>query len=493
MKFKSIAFATAALSLGWFPANASPWAEVGDAQLRSDIEILAAAGVIDNVTMQWPLPWASIVTDLRKQGTTAQQSDFVRAAAERVLRTAEGQMQFGALRAGATIDATNSPSVVYSFDGLGRGTGQGQLFGEYMTSTTAVRLAIGAEILNHTDQVRFMPDGSYVAQKIGGAVVYAGYLTHWWGPGWISSMTLSNNARPFPQIGIARDETSAFDTPWLSWLGPWQMEFFVGLLDGPRVAKNTLYVGARAEISPLPHFEIGLSRTTEMCGTGHRCVPLADYFSTPLQSPTRVDHTNDESGIDLRYSNVVSDVPFEIYMQLMNEDNGPFTETATSHLFGAGVWLPVMGNPLRITFEYADSLPTQNIFSFGKILHGAAYNNFDFTDGMRYRGRTLGFSLDSDSRLLTLQGSWRDHDNWSYLLTYDRAWVSDPLNTFPFIPTTSVNVVTEAPVQINMAEARVGLPFHDFHIELAGRLQDDQPRPARGFEASIEVSISYQL
>src|SRR5215469_5873939 len=66
-------------------AEASPWAEVGDAQLRSDIEVLAAAGVIDNVTTQWPLPWAGILTDLRDENRMAHQPDFVRAAAARVV------------------------------------------------------------------------------------------------------------------------------------------------------------------------------------------------------------------------------------------------------------------------------------------------------------------------------------------------------------------------------------------------------------------------
>jgi len=32
-------------------ASASSWAEVGDNQLRADIEILASAGVIDGATM----------------------------------------------------------------------------------------------------------------------------------------------------------------------------------------------------------------------------------------------------------------------------------------------------------------------------------------------------------------------------------------------------------------------------------------------------------
>ena len=41
----------------WFgellPLSASPWAEVGDNQLRADIELLQSAGVIQDITTQW--------------------------------------------------------------------------------------------------------------------------------------------------------------------------------------------------------------------------------------------------------------------------------------------------------------------------------------------------------------------------------------------------------------------------------------------------------
>ena len=46
-------------------AVASPWAEVGDSQLRSDIQILANAGVIDDITTHWPIPWAGLLSHRR--------------------------------------------------------------------------------------------------------------------------------------------------------------------------------------------------------------------------------------------------------------------------------------------------------------------------------------------------------------------------------------------------------------------------------------------
>jgi len=289
-----------------------------------------------------------------------------------------------------------------------------------------------------------------------------------------------------PQIGIERDDTSAFESPWLSWIGPWQAEFTVGLLDGDdRIAKNTIYTGLRVTFNPAPGLEIGLARTDEMCGTGHPCVPLKYYFEFD-NDPTHVNHTNDEGVIDVKYSSLVGGNPFEVYMQVMNEDSNPISHSATSHLFGASIWLPFGGSPLRLTAEYTDSVPTVDIFSFGDVLHGAAYNNAGYLDGMRYRGRTLGFSLDSDSTLLTLQGAWQDEDGWSYELTFHHAALSDPHNT-------GGNVVTSAPVHINLGEARIEFPLDSLRVEVAGRLQDDQPRPWHGFQASLEVALTYQL
>lgn len=464
---------------------ASPWAEVGDQQLRSDIEILAAAGVIDGITTHWPLPWASIVVHLRDQGALARQPAVVRAAATRVLAIAQEQLHFGSVRAVAAIDATNVPNVVRGFDGLGRETVQGGVSTEYMAMSTAIRISMGAEVRDHTGHTALVPDGSYIAQKVGGAVIYGGYLEHWWGPGWVSALSLSNNARPMPHIGIARAETSPFETPVLSWLGPWQFEFMVGLMDDSRLAVNTVYNAFRFTFNPLPGLEVGIARTQQMCGTGHPCVPLRDFFDVN-NDPLAINKTNSEGLFDIKYSGMAGAMPFQVYMQLMNEDSNPISHSVTSHLFGASVWLDTGADPVRITLEYTDSVPTLDIFSFGTPFHGGAYNNSDYLDGMRYRGRTLGFSLDSDSTLLTLQGAWRDSDDWRYELTLHRAAISNPNNL-------DGNVVTAAPVHINMGEARISFPWRSMRIEIAARVQDDQPRPWTGFQAGIEAAISYQL
>ena len=475
----------AALWLGLAQAQASPWAEVGDSQLRSDIQILAEAGIVDDITTQWPIPWAGLATQLRDQISLAAQPPYVREAARRVMAYAKSQMNRNTFSGSATWDFTNNVDVVRGFDALGRNKGESQVSFEYMDSDTSLRLSVGAWTDFTTRSTHFDPDGTYIAQRIGGTVVYAGYISQWWGPGWISALSLSNNARPFPQVGFERIDTSPFRSPLLSWLGPWQAQFLVGWLDDNRISMNTAYDGLRVTFNPLPGLQIGLARTEELCGEGHPCVPIAEYFEFTNQA-NHVNRTNDEGVIDIHYTNRTGGVPWEIYTQEMNEDSNPIVHSVTSHLFGASVWLPMFKNTMRLTLEYTDTVPTVDIFSFGDVDHGAAYNNFQYVDGMRYRGRTIGFSLDSDSRLLSLQAAWVDSDDWTYEATIHHAAISNPNNT-------TGNVVTTAPVIVNLAEARVGIPWHHWKLNLAARVQDDQPRPDHGATGAFEAALTYNF
>ena len=466
------------------PALASPWAEVGDSALRSDIEILAAAGVIDDVTSQWPLPWTAIARRIEST-RLAGQSEPVREAAERVLTRAHHETADG-WQAGASVDLTNRANVVYDFGGLGRGDAQSQVSLTYNDRLFSGRLALGIYSPGISGRGTLLnADDSYVATKLGGALLYAGQVSHWWGPGWISALSLSNNALPMPQIGIERLDTSAFKIPLLRWLGPWQAEFFVGLLDGPRVDDRTLYNALRVTFNPAPGLQIGLARTQEFCGAHHVCDPLRGYFDLN-NDPTHTDITNDEGLIDIEYKREIAGLPVSAYMQLMNEDSSPFTHSGTSHLFGAALWRMIAGHVTRFSAEYADSVATSDIFSFGDVLHGFAYPNYTYTDGMRYRGRTLGFSLDTDSRLLSLQMAWSDDGGRFYQFSLHHAMISDPLNPLG-------NVVTTAPVLVNLGEVRVSMPLPTAKLDLAVRLQDDQPRPDRGFAVGFEAAVHFAL
>jgi hypothetical protein len=466
-------------------AQAAPFAEAGNSQLRADIAVLAIAGLSQDFSGQWPIPWTPLVSSLDTRGV---------ASADLALRAAAGRLRAAAnAEAGVSghvlLGVTNSPAPVYGFGGLGRGEGLMQLSLGWRGESTAMRLSLGTITSNFTGRsVKFMPDESFVAQKIGDdVVVYAGWLSHWWGPGWISALSLSNNARPMPQIGIQR-AGGASSWPVLSLFGPWQAEFFIGLMDDPRIDRNTVYDAFRIAFQPVEGLEIGLSRTEQICGENHPCVPLRDTLDF-YNDPANTNNTNNQGQFDIKWSQSIFGVPAQFYMSLMNEDSSPITRSGTSHQFGVSAFLPVGGaSPLRLTLEYTDSVPTLNVFSFGTVLHGFAYNNYDYVDGMRYRGRSLGFSLDSDSRLLSLEGAWSDAAGRFFQLSLHHAAISNPNMAAGFF-----NAVTTAPVRLNMAEGRVTLPWRALKIDLALRLMEDQPRPESGFAASFEIALRKPL
>jgi hypothetical protein len=470
---------------GPMPLWASPWAEVGDNQLRADVELLASAGMI-SLTTQWPLPWTAIARDLKDNAALAEQTASVRAAAARLLRRAQAETRPGFAGA-VTLDATNNPSLVHGFDSLGRGDGQNQASVSYSSSDVAARLSLGGFTQSFNNgATKLALDDSYVATKLGDALVYGGWLSHWWGPGWISALSLSNNARPMPQIGVERLDNQASTWPVLSWLGPWQAEFFVGLLDGPRLQRNTIYDALRVTFQPVSRLEIGLARTEETCGQGHPCSPVVEYFDLQ-NTAAHPSKTNDEGLIDLKYGYDIAGLPMQAYLQLMNEDSSPFTHSGTSHLFGVTAFLPTGENPLRLTLEYASSVSTKDVFSFGSYIYGFSYTDYKYIDGMRYRGRTIGFSLDDDSTLLSLQGGWSDRDGRFYELSLHHAVIG-------VAQSAGANIVSPVPVTVNMMEGRVSLPlFHGAKLDVAGRLQDDQPRPRHGFEPSIEGALNLPL
>jgi hypothetical protein len=476
------------LGLGVGAAAASPWAEVGDESLRSDIELLATARMVDGITSQWPMSWRGLYARLDNEPALDLQPNYIVQAAGRVRSRAIAETRSGFL-AIATVDLTNAPSVVRDFGALGRENAQASLSMQYNMDTTSFRLNIGAQTSNRYDHQTLMLDGSYIAQLVGNSIVYAGYMPHWWGPGWMSAMSLSNNARPFPHVGIMRADTSAFQWPVLRWLGPWQAEFFVGALDGPRINHNTLYDAVRISFNPFPGLEIGFARMDEMCGTGQPCKPLAEWLHFSNNSKV-ANQTNDQGLIDIHYTGRVGAVPFSIYAQEMNEVQSNPLPQSVSHLYGATVWSPYRRGLARFTLEWASSIPTYQLF-WGHIDHGFAYNNIQYPDGMRYRDRSLGFSLDSDSQLFSIVGDWRSPNGIDYRLSLQHADVSNPY--IGLTRPSFYNIVTTSPVRINMVEGHVSFPFHRMMVDLAVRAQDDQPRPDHGFNAAAEIRLRSML
>src|SRR5690606_15143364 len=60
MLLRAFGLSCALVLAGATMSQAGPWADAGDRQLRSDIELLAQHGLIRGPITTWPLPWKQI-------------------------------------------------------------------------------------------------------------------------------------------------------------------------------------------------------------------------------------------------------------------------------------------------------------------------------------------------------------------------------------------------------------------------------------------------
>src|SRR5690606_18878290 len=162
------------IGLGVGTANASPWAEVGDSQLRSDIEILANYGLIDGVVTTWPLPWAQISRALSAE--TSGLPQHVRRSLERVRQRFETEAKPYRQRVTAAAHLTNEPPLVRGFDEVPRRQADLEAGFEYMWSSTAFRLNVGFEGDFDSSAQSFILDGTYLAQEAANLLFYGGYV-----------------------------------------------------------------------------------------------------------------------------------------------------------------------------------------------------------------------------------------------------------------------------------------------------------------------------
>jgi Capsule assembly protein Wzi len=443
------------------PAAAAPWAEVGNSSLRSDLELLVAHRLIAGPVSLWPIPAAQLRV-LRQQAALADQPIAVQAAAQRILaamQSADGPSTE------AGVSGISRLNAIRAFGDTERAQYESRagVMAEVGDVSGALRIHVYAGDEDTADRRHWSLDGSYLNTSVGGWQLYGGWVDQWYGPGQVSSLILSDNARPMPKLGLMRDNPQPFTTPWLAWLGPWQVNFFLGLLDDPqRLHHDTGYGAFRLMMVPLPGLELGLSRTSEFCGSGLPCRPLSAAFDI-RNGNASTNSSNDEGAIDIRYAMLWRGVEITPYLQLMNEDTNPFQHSYSTYLAGfssSGAWGRTAAI-WRLSAEYTDSRATLNLFSFGgRDAVGLAYNNGMNRDGMRFYNRTLGFSLDSDSTLASLLAAVTTAGGTIYRLALHNAQISTAeLAAAQTVDPFFRNAVSARPVSIHQLELGLRTPW----------------------------------
>lgn len=480
-------------------AAASPWAEPGDSTLRNDIHILENFGLVDGILNTWPLPWAQITYRLADADRDSLPA-YARAALDRVRARAASETRQGQAHATLEANLTNQPALVRGFDYTPRQRGEVTASLEYMGDSTALRLSVGAYsrffkddspwYYAGQDQFQASLDGTYLAQRVDNWILYAGWLDEWWGPGETTSLILSTNARPFPKVGFMRSNPHAFETPWLSWIGPWQVTGFLGVLPDDRIVSNTLMFGLRASINPIPGLELSASRVMMFCGSGRPCSPSSffDGFfgNTNVNAAQQAqDPANQIAGFDARYSNQLFGQPFEIYGELTGEDAaasaiGIPLPSRNAAVIGGSVWngWGDDGAMWKVNVEYSNS--TADFLN--KKIFGFFYENFAYPDGYRFYDRTMGDSLDGDAELFGVTGTFIDTDNWTYKVAYYHTNLNPSDNP--------KNQVSQTAETINIVDLGMSIPMRRNTVGVNLRVQDDSPNSPHSKKPMAALGVS---
>jgi len=382
-------------------ATTSLWVEPKDTQLRHHIQLLADTGVINIPMTTWPLMWSSLdnaLTHVDTAGLNGQQLysyNYLKSASQQSVedaphyRVRANVQTYPSYFGGAAQNDREKAGLNISADGT-KGRVGWQLQASLVDSP------------QDGDNVRL--DGSYLAGRLGNWTVTAGAVERWWGPGWQDSLILSNNARPVPAISLQRNHLGPFETPLLSWMGPWQLTAFAGQLEDDRHIPDAKLLGLRFTLRPLSSLELGFYRTAQWGGEGRP--ESMDSFWDLLTGQDNLNWSdpdfelnnepgNQLGGMDWRWSFQLPAITAAFYGQLTGEDETSGLPSRFAVQLGMDSAFTLKGMQNRIRFELVDT-GGEGAIDAERINY--IYEHRIYQSGYRYKGRPLGASIDNDSR-----------------------------------------------------------------------------------------------
>ena len=394
---------------------AAPWVELDDFALRNDIQFLADTGIITVPVTTYPLMWNAIMPDIRKADLQPL-TDAQKLAVRNIHR------HFGFVSRKNNISriklyAASSDQRFTSFGSNDFDQGGVSLSQEYLGESLAGKVQFNYRAgLDHDNAINqgndYNMDGSYLAYKMGNWVLSAGIIDRWWGPGVDSSLIMSSNARPLPALSLTRNSSKAFETPWLSWLGPWTLTTQMAQQESDRVVEKPLIWSSRATIRPFRGLEIGTSWSVQWAGKGQPS-SIRDFFdiifggvecangASECDDDLNTNKGNHLAGYDIRWSDTLFNTSYAIYTQVIGEDaspNGLISDKAS--MYGAELRFITWGQRILTSLEYSDTQVSCR--NAEDTYQNCFYEHNIYESGYRYYRRAIGSTYDNDTQAMVL-------------------------------------------------------------------------------------------
>ncbi|MEL0640484.1 capsule assembly Wzi family protein [Pseudoalteromonas aliena] len=460
--------------------NAEPWIKPDDYGLRADIQQLSDAGIILAPVTTYPLMWKSFINDV--ESTSLEQlSPSLQDSLLRVKHRYESENSSShsfQLSAFAATDSVNTTS----FGATNTQESELSAAYAYLGHNFAAKIAINSrsngkkcliegkatdDIITYeqalTDCNDTSFDDSYLAYRIGNWVFRAGAVEQFWGPGVDNSLIMSGNAKPLPALSVTREQSTAFETPWLSWVGQWSFTAQMAKLESTRAVPDALLWSSRLNFRPIQQLEIALSWSAQWAGDGQpssagdfidvitgqtACIDGNDSCDSQLESKIG----NQLAGIDVRWSDTLFNQPYAVYASTIGEDaSSQFKPADRAYLFGVQTTQRVYDQSLLINVEYIDTGVSCSAESTNENCY---YEHSDYKSGYRYHGRTIGSTYDNDAQsvVLTLLGQLSNGNDWQVKLR-SVDYNSDSRDLYPNNPDLG-NTITKTGFNSKQLELR---------------------------------------
>jgi hypothetical protein len=463
-------------------ARADPWLGPGNAALRSDIQLLADAGILRGPVTTWPISWPDIARDAL--AATDHGLDLATAAALlRIQRLSRAASAHGFAGTGIRVTGAYEPSALREYADSPREQGEVALRASWLTDHLAMNLQ-ASYVADAEDGQDIRADGSYLGINFGNFMLSAGFMERWWGPGWDSSLILSTNARPIPTITLERNYTDPFESRWLSWIGPWRASIAMGRAESSGVpVPDVRFFAARVNMKPRPWLEFGLTRTAQWCGGNRPCdwdtfvdMVLGNDNQVVGGAATENQPGNQMAGYDMRLRSPWRSLPVAFYTQWIGEDEAGGLPSKFIALFGLEAWGSTALGGWRLRAEYTD---TACNFSREMPQFDCAYRNPIYPQGYAYRGRIIGDSMDNDSRRFTVAGQL-NFSNGDY--------VSLAIRRLEINRDGGEHAISKVPLDVDNVELRYSRGLGDGTLSVGIGYEDPATRPGTSSRAHGFVS-----
>lgn len=385
--------------------QAEPWIGTENLSLRADVQLLADYRLISTPTTTFPLMWGSIVSELN-QIELEKLPENVVVAYLNVKRHARLVLR---PQSRLKLSAGNEVNRFASFGDTFRDKNSINITSSVVGKKWAGKISY-SYLDEPIDGDEYRLDDSYLAFNWGNWVISAGLQNRWWGPGWDTSMALTNNARPIPSISLSRNSSEGFNVPFFENTNiPWTMTTYMGRMEKERTIPHTLLWGFRITARPLPQLEVGVTRLAQWAGDGrpNDASTFWDLFIGKdncgvqgLNCDDNQEPGNQLAGYDARWSSLIGQNPYSIYMQAMAEDgsasSGKFL-TEIRYQVGIDTQLNILEQNIRVFLEASDTFAdcsgvnddgTGNCF----------YEHHIYRTGLRFNQRVIANIYDNDAR-----------------------------------------------------------------------------------------------